>query len=40
MDINNKLIELRFYKYKADKNLYILTFKNGCFILLYIDNIL
>jgi Reverse transcriptase (RNA-dependent DNA polymerase) len=39
-DIDGKLKKLGFRQSEADSNLYISTFKNGCFLLLYVDDIL
>ena len=39
-DIDSKLKELGFRQCDADPNLYIPTFENGCFLLLYVDDIL
>jgi hypothetical protein len=39
-DIDDKLKKLGFRQCEADSNLYIPTFKNGCFLLLYVDDIL
>ena len=39
-DIDGKLEKLGFRPCQADPNLYIPTFKNGCLLLLYMNNIL
>ena len=39
-DIDKKLKTLGFQQCDADPNLYIPTFKDGCFLLLYVDDIL
>jgi Reverse transcriptase (RNA-dependent DNA polymerase) len=39
-DIDGKLRNLGFRQCEADENLYIPTFDNGCFLLLYVDDIL
>jgi hypothetical protein len=39
-DIDAKLKELGFRCCEADPNLYIPTFEKGCFLLLYVDDIL
>src|SRR5436190_13692167 len=39
-DIDRKLKKLCFRQCKADPSLYIPTFENGCFLLLYVDDIL
>src|SRR5436190_11897723 len=39
-DIDTKLRKLGYRQSEADPNLYIPTFKNGCFILLYVDDML
>ena len=39
-DIDRKLKKLGFRQCEADPSLYIPTFENGCFLLLYVDDIL
>ena len=39
-DIDSKLRKIGFRQSEADSSLYIPTFENGCFILLYVDDML